>query len=150
MEIRDINSVTRWGIAAILGITLLAYSGHWWGKAVAHEKAELIAYKTEVMTLASEQQEAQKRNYSLEIRGTGIAVHDWHQSSIWRELEKKNNNFKSIYSSAPTDYDSDLSSREITRTINIRVAFQHSAGESVAYWPVPTFAIAPPKQPTDT
>ncbi|MCF5649266.1 DUF2875 domain-containing protein [Pseudomonas syringae] len=150
MEIRDINSVTRWGIAAILGITLLAYSGQWWGKAIAHEKAELVAYKTKVMTQASEQQEAQKRNYSLEIRGTGIAVHQWHQSSIWREFKKKNNNFKSIYSSAPRDYDSDLSSREITRTINTRVAFQHSAGESVAYWPVPTFAIAPPKQPTDT
>ncbi|MDU8500789.1 DUF2875 family protein [Pseudomonas syringae] len=150
MEIRDINSVTRWGIAAIWGITLLTYSGHWWGKAVAHEKAELVAYKTKVMTQASEQQETQKRNYSLEIRGTGIAIHQWHQSSIWRELEKKNNNFKSIYSSAPKDYDSDLSSREITRTINTRVAFQHSAGESVAYWPVPTFAIAPPKQPTDT
>ncbi|RMV04690.1 DUF2875 family protein, partial [Pseudomonas coronafaciens] len=25
-----------------------------------------------------------------------------------------------------------------------------SAGESVAYWPIPTFAIAPPKQPSDT
>ncbi|KPZ15212.1 DUF2875 family protein [Pseudomonas syringae group genomosp. 3] len=150
MEIRDINSVTRWGISAILGITILAYSGHWWGKAVAHEKAELAAYKTKVMTQASEQQEAQKRNYSLEIRGTGIAVHEWHQSSIWREIEKKKSNFESIYSSAPKDYDSDLSSREITVKINTRVAFQHSAGESVAYWPVPTFAIAPPKQPSDT
>nr|WP_283770762.1 DUF2875 family protein [Pseudomonas syringae] len=148
--LRDINSITRWGVAAVLGITLFAYSGHWWGKAVAHEKAELVAYKSKVMIQASEQQEAQKRNYSLEIRGTGIAVHQWHQSSIWREFKKKNNNFKSIYSSAPRDYDSDLSSREITRTINTRVAFQHSAGESVAYWPVPTFAIAPPKQPTDT
>ncbi|PBQ05440.1 hypothetical protein CCL23_21245, partial [Pseudomonas syringae] len=147
---RDINSITRWGVAAVLGITLFAYSGHWWGKAVAHEKAELVAYKSKVMIQASEQQEAQKRNYSLEIRGTGIAVHQWHQSSIWREFKKKNNNFKSIYSSAPRDYDSDLSSREITRTINTRVAFQHSAGESVAYWPVPTFAIAPTKQPTDT
>ncbi|GAO96691.1 hypothetical protein PSA5_28255 [Pseudomonas syringae pv. actinidiae] len=26
----------------------------------------------------------------------------------------------------------------------MRVAFQHSAGESVAYWPIPTFALGPP------
>ena len=149
MELRDINSVTRWGVAAVLGITLFAYSGHWWGKAVAHEKAELVAYKSKVMSQASEQQEAQKRNYSLEIRGTGITVHDWHQSSIWREIVAKNNNFVSIYPSSPEEYDSGLSSREITRSINTRVAFQHSAGESVAYWPVPTFAIAPPKQASD-
>ncbi|MDU8492167.1 hypothetical protein RYA07_28290, partial [Pseudomonas syringae pv. actinidiae] len=42
MELRDIHSVTRWGIAAILGTLLLIYSGHWWGKAVAHEKIELV------------------------------------------------------------------------------------------------------------
>lgn len=60
MELRDIHSVTRWGIAAIFGTVLLTYSGHWWGKAVAHEKAELAAYKTKVMTQASERQEAQK------------------------------------------------------------------------------------------
>jgi hypothetical protein len=43
-----------------------------------------------------------------------------------------------------------LSSREITKAINTRVAFKHSAGESVAYWPIPVFSIAPNKQPTDT
>ncbi|WP_179155771.1 type VI lipase adapter Tla3 domain-containing protein [Pseudomonas syringae] len=144
MELRDISSVTRWGIAAIFGAVLLTYSGHWWGKAVAHEKSELVAYKSKVAEQVSEQQATQKRNYSLEIRGVGIAVNDWHQSSIWREIAKKNSNFASIYSSSPKDYDSGLSSREITRDINMRVAFQHSAGESVAYWPIPTFALGPP------
>jgi hypothetical protein len=38
----------------------------------------------------------------------------------------------------------------ISRDIKIRVAFKHSAGESVAYWPIPVFSIAPPKQPSDT
>ncbi|MEE4919321.1 DUF2875 family protein [Pseudomonas alliivorans] len=149
MEFRDMNSVTRWGSAAIFGAVLLTYSGHWWGKAIAHEKAELVAYKANVLAQASEEQETQKRNYSLEIRGTGIAVHKWHQSSIWREIAKSANNFKSIYSSDPTEYAPGLSTRETIRKINTRVAFQHSAGESVAYWPIPTFAIAPPKQPSD-
>ena len=43
-----------------------------------------------------------------------------------------------------------MSSRKITRDINIRVAFKHSASGSVAYWPIPVFSIAPPKQPSDT
>ncbi|MCQ3032646.1 DUF2875 family protein [Pseudomonas syringae] len=149
MELRDMNSTRRWGIAAIFGTVLLTYSGHWWGKAIAHEKAELLGYKSKVAGQVSEQQAAQKRNYVLEIRGIGIAINDWHQSSIWREIVKKNSNSSSIYSSNPKDYDSGLSSRELTRSINTRVAFQHSAGESVAYWPVPTFAIAPPKQASD-
>ncbi|WP_080268105.1 type VI lipase adapter Tla3 domain-containing protein [Pseudomonas tremae] len=150
MEFREIHSVARWGVAGILGAVLLSYSGHWWGKAIADEKHELVAYKSKVEEQVSEQQATQKRNYSLEIRGVGIAVNDWHQSSVWREVVAKNNNLVSIYPSSPKEYDSGLSSRELTRSINTRVAFQHSAGESVAYWPIPTFAIAPPKQPSDT
>jgi len=144
MELRDLHSVTRLGIVAIFGTALLTYSGYWWGNAIAHEKSELAAYKFKVSEQAPAQQATQQRNYALEIRGVGIAVNDWHQSSIWREIAKKNNNFSSIYSKNPKDYDFGLSSRETTRDINIRVAFQHSAGESVAYWPIPVFALGPP------
>ncbi|WP_212627131.1 DUF2875 family protein [Pseudomonas sp. PP3] len=150
MELRDMNQVMRWGIAAIVGPILLVFTVHWWGKAVASERAELAAYKADFKAKIAERQATQVRTYALEIRGVGLAVDDWHQSSIWREIKKTNNNFTSIYSRDPKDYDSSLSSREITRNINIRVAFKHSAGESVAYWPIPVFSIAPPKQPSDT
>ncbi|MCQ2988707.1 DUF2875 family protein [Pseudomonas tremae] len=150
MEIRDIHSATRWGIATILGVVLLAYSGHWWGKAIAHEKAELATYKSNVAAKASEHQAVQKRTYALEMRGIGLAVGGWHQSSVWRKIKEKQNNFTSIYSQDPKDYTDYLLSRENTQRANTRAAFKHSAGESVAYWPIPTFAIAPPKQPSDT
>ncbi|WP_148283768.1 type VI lipase adapter Tla3 domain-containing protein, partial [Pseudomonas avellanae] len=144
MELRDIHSVTRWGIAGILGAVLLSYSGHWWGKAIANEKHELAAYKSEVIAKNAEQQATQARTYSLEIRGVGIAVNDWHQSSVWREIVKKNNNFSSIFPSQAKAYDPSLSSREATADINTRVAFQHAASPSVAYWPIPVFALGPP------
>ena len=144
MELRNMNPVMRWGIAAILGPLLLAFSVHWWGKAVASERAGLAAYKADVKAQIADRQVTQARTYALEIRGLGMAVDDWHQSSIWREIKKKNNNFTSIYSRDSRDYDSSLSSREITRNINIRVSFKHSAGESVAYWPIPVFAVGPP------
>lgn len=150
MESREISSVTRWGIVGVLGTVLLTFSGHWWGKAVAHEKTELADYKNQVMAQNTEQQATQKRTYSLEIRGVGIGIYHDHQSEIWEFIKKKNSNFVSIYSRDPKDYEASIDSREISRDIKTRVAFQHSAGASVAYWPIPTFAVAPPKQPSDT
>ncbi|VVO23923.1 hypothetical protein PS712_04461 [Pseudomonas fluorescens] len=148
-ELRGVDSVLRWGIASIFGTLTLIYSFHWIGKIEAYEEAELEAYKSKVMAERAEHVATQERTYAFEIRGTGLAVDNWHQSSIWREIKKTNSNFTSIYSRNPKDYDTSVSSREITQKINIRVAFKHSATDSVAYWPIPVFAIAPPKQPED-
>ncbi|PNB75140.1 hypothetical protein C1X64_05810 [Pseudomonas sp. GW456-E7] len=144
MELRVINPVLRWGIAAILGPLLLIFSAHWWGKAVASEKAGLAAYKANVIAQINEQQATQVRTYALEIRGVGLGIYQDHQSEIWQFIKKKNNNFASIYSRDPKDYTDSLDSRRISRDIKIRVAFKHSAGESVAYWPIPVFALGPP------
>ncbi len=146
----DMNPVMRWGIAAILGPILLIFTVHWWGKAVASEKAGIAAYKANVMAQIAEQKATQLRTYSLEIRGVGLGIHQDHQSEIWQFIKKKNDNFASIYSRDPKDYKASLRSRQNSRDIKIRVAFKHSAGESVAYWPIPVFSIAPPKQPSDT
>ncbi|WP_122829000.1 type VI lipase adapter Tla3 domain-containing protein, partial [Pseudomonas viridiflava] len=96
------------------------------------------------------QQATQQRTYSLEIRGVGLGIYHDGQSEIWDFIKKKNNNFSSIYSQKSEDYEASVDAREVSRDIKTRVAFQHSAGESVAYWPLPTFALAPPKQPSDT
>lgn len=144
MESRDVGVMIRQGIVGVFGVLILAYSGHWWGKALASEEKQLADYRSSVMGKQSEQMAEDARTYALEIRGSGLAVDDWHQSSIWREIEKKKNNFASIYSQDPNDYDPSLDSREITQSINIGVAFQHSASDSVAYWPIPVFALGPP------
>ncbi|MBI6644984.1 DUF2875 family protein [Pseudomonas synxantha] len=150
MESRDVGALISQGIAGVFGALVLAYSGHWWGKAVASEEKQLAEYRSSVMGKKAEQMAEQERTYSLEIRGSGLAVHRRHQSEIWHLIEKKKDNFASIYSKNPSDYNPSLDSREITQSINIRVAFKHSASDSVAYWPIPVFAIAPPKQPEDT
>ncbi|SDP51614.1 Protein of unknown function [Pseudomonas reinekei] len=144
MELRDMNKVLRWGIAAILGPLLLIFSVHWWGNAVASEKARLAAYKANVLAQIAEQQATQARTYALEIRGVGLGIYQDHQSEIWQFIKKKNDNFASIYSRDPKDYKASLRSRQNSRDIKIRVAFKHSAGESVAYWPIPVFALGPP------
>ena len=146
-ELIDMEAVMRWGVASILGVLVLAYTAHWWGKSVAYEKAELAAYKSKVMSDIAERSAAHERTYSLEIRGVGLAVQGWHQSSVWRKIGEKADNFASIYSRNPSDYRASLTSRLNTSEIATRAAFKYSAGESVAYWPIPVFAIAPPKQP---
>ncbi|MBD1106219.1 DUF2875 family protein [Pseudomonas amygdali pv. morsprunorum] len=89
MKLIDMGTVLRWSIAVALGTALLAYSGHWWGKAIAHERAEFVAYKTKIMAQASEQEATQKRTYALEIRGVGIGIYHDHQSEIWKLIKRR-------------------------------------------------------------
>lgn len=144
MEVRDMSQVLRRGVRAVLGTLLLGSSSLWWGHAVAHEKVELADYKNQVMVQNTEHNVTQKQADSLEIRGVGIGIYHDHQSEIWEFIKKKNNNAVSVFSSDPKDYDPSLDSREISADIKIRVAFKHSASESVAYWPIPVFALGPP------
>ncbi|WP_150704294.1 DUF2875 family protein, partial [Pseudomonas fluorescens] len=146
----DMSAVMLKGIASIFGALVLTYSGHWVGKAVAFEETELAAYKSKVMTERTEHIVTQERTYALEIRGVGLAVQGWYQSSVWQKIEKKADNFASIFSKDTQDYKASLTSRTNTNRLAVRAAFTHSASDSVAYWPIPVFAIAPPKQPEDT
>jgi len=147
---KEVGAAMRWGIVSVLGGLLLAYGGHWFIKQVLYEKEQLSAYRTKVINDATEQDAMTERTYSLEIRGVGLAIQGWHQSSVWRKIEEKSDNFTSIYSRNPTDYKASLTSRTNTSQIATRAAFKYSASESVAYWPIPVFTIAPPKQPEDT
>jgi len=148
-ELRDMGAVMRWGVASIFGTLALIYSCHWLGKAEAYQDAELEAYKTKIMAERAEQVAIQERTYALEIRGLGLAVQGWYQSSVWQQVEKKADNFASIFSKDVKDYKASLTSRENSSRLSTRAAFQYSASDSVAYWPIPVFAIAPPKQPED-
>ncbi|MDO7911489.1 DUF2875 family protein [Pseudomonas sp. 22-AL-CL-001] len=142
--LRDMKPVLAWGVAAIVGSLLLIFGIHWWGSALANEKAEIATYRNHVETKSAEQQAMQARTYALEIRGVGLAIHQDGQSKIWQFIKKKEDNFASIYSPNAKDYEPSLDTRRISRDIKIRIAFKNSAGESVAYWPIPVFALGPP------
>ncbi|EJM36675.1 Protein of unknown function (DUF2875) [Pseudomonas sp. GM33] len=143
-ELGDMNTAMLKGIASIFGALALIYSFHWLGKADAYQDAELQAYKTKVMAESTEQIATQERIYSLEIRGVGLAVQGWYQSSVWQKIEKKADNFASIFSKDTKGYKSSLLSRENSSRLGTRAAFKYSASDSVAYWPIPVFALGPP------
>jgi hypothetical protein len=137
------------GIAGIIAAVLLVFSGHWAGKVMAQDRANKQAQLDYMTGYLAEQDDIAKRTFSLEIKGTGLAVDIWHQSHVWKQIKEKNNNFSSIYSRDPKDYPATADSRRTGASLNIRAAATHSARDAVAYWPLPTFAIAPPKQPND-
>jgi hypothetical protein len=144
MVFRDIKPILAWGIAAIVGLLLMIFGIHWWGNTLANEKAEIASYRNQARVKSAERQAIQVRNYALEIRGVGLGIHRDGQSEIWQSIKKKSDNFASIYSRNAEDYDPSLDTREISADIKVRIAFENSAGESVAYWPIPVFALGPP------
>ena len=137
------------GLAAACGLAALFYGAVWGGKAVMQWVNPTPA-KAQTAPLTAEQIAERERTYALEIRGTGLAVDQDHQSTLWRLIKKTNDNFSSIFSLLADAYPYGADSRRIVAAINTKVSFRHSARDAVAYWPLPTFALGPPKQPTDT
>ena len=147
MTMRSVGLPTLAGLAAILGVVALLYGAVWSGKAVL-QWANPVAV-AQPAPLTTEQTAERERTYALEIRAAGLAVDENQQSGIWRLIQKKNDNFSSIHSQNAQDYPYNSGTRRDDAAINTRAAFRHSARDAVAYWPLPTFALGPHKQPKD-
>ncbi|SEJ81578.1 DUF2875 family protein [Pseudomonas sp. NFR16] len=149
MEITDMAQGIRQGVTGIVAFIVLAFIVHWAGKAIAQDRAEKQAEQEYTNGLLAAQQNKAHQAFSLEIKAAGLAIDENQQSTIWKMIRKKNNNFESIHSNNPQDYPATADSRYNGARINVRAAARHSARDAVAYWPLPTFAIAPPRQPDD-
>ena len=141
---RDLKPLLALGVSTAIGIVALVFSIHWWLNALASEKAKQAAYRRELLAALAEQKSAPAHTFALEIRGAGVAIHRDAQTRIWKFIKDKNNNFSSIYSRNAKDYPDSIMTRRNSSNIKVRLSFKHSAQESVAYWPLPTFALGPP------
>jgi hypothetical protein len=137
------------GVAGISITLLIVYFIHSMFNLHAFERKRSAADKAYLLAVTEEQKADAERTYALEIRGVGVAIDVWHQSSIWKKIKQKNNNFTSIYSQRAEDYDASLTSRESDAAINTRAAFRGAASEAVKIWPLPAFALGPPTQRED-
>lgn len=149
MTFKNLAPATLVGLAAACGLAALLYGAVWGGKALM-QWATPADVKAQPVPLTAEQIAERERTYALEIRGAGLAVDQDHQSALWRLIKKKNDNFSSIFSSDAEAYPYAADSRRTVAAINTKVSFRHSARDAVAYWPLPTFALGPPKQPQNT
>ncbi|RAU39514.1 MULTISPECIES: DUF2875 family protein [unclassified Pseudomonas] len=148
-EITGLMKGTLQGTAAIVALLGVVFSLHWTGKAIAQgldakDTRQLEHYQQQI-----EEADRARRTFSLEIKAAGLAIDKHQQSTLWKKIKQKNDNFASIYSQDPKDYSNSADRRWTDADINIRAAARHSARDAVAYWPVPSFALAPPKQPND-
>lgn len=149
MEITDMAQGIRQGITGIVAFMLVVFSFHWAGIAIAQDRAEKQGETQNKNDLLAAQENKTRRTFSLEIKAAGLAIDENQQSTIWKMIRKKKSNFESIHSRDPKSYPDTADERRTTAAINIRAAARHSARDVVAYWPLPTFAIAPPRQPDD-
>jgi len=141
MTMRNIAPPTLAGLAGIFGVMALLYGAVWGTKAVM-QWANPVAV-AQPAPLTAEQIAERERTYALEIRAAGLAIDENQQSGIWRLIQKKKDNFSSIYSQNAADYPYNAGTRRDNAAINIRASFRHSARDAVAYWPLPTFALKP-------
>lgn len=140
MELKDLADSYGKISALIMGVGLFVFSSHWAGN----------AYAQDIATPSEQNRLDDGRVDWLEIRGAGVGVSEWHQTDLWKKIKKQNDNTQSIFSRRPEDYPSTLEYRHSVSQYAVRATFQHSAKYAVAYWPVPTFASAPPKRPEMT
>jgi hypothetical protein len=133
-EFKDMWYIIRGTVTAPL-LAIIFFCLHSEVKAWQHNTTSAQVAKLQVVD---------QREFSLEIRAAGLAIDEHQQSTIWKMIKKKNDNFASIFSQDPKDYPETAHSRSITADINMRASFRHSARDAVAYWPVPTFALMPP------
>ncbi|MGH8052596.1 MAG: type VI lipase adapter Tla3 domain-containing protein [Stenotrophomonas sp.] len=130
-----------WGIGGISVLVALVFGGHWGLKALSRQSGEAPSAVAGNTPLHEQQDES---TWSLELRGVGFAPGPHHQVSVWKKIQEKRDNFASIYSQDPNDYPDSAQSRQVYAGTRTGSAFRYAAGDAVAYWPIPTFAIEPP------
>jgi hypothetical protein len=139
-DLANMYSAIRLGAFGIFIAAAAAFGVHWGGKAALAAKNSSVA----VAPPTQEEINAEKPILSLEIRGIGLAIDRWHQTSLWRLIKEKKSNVTSIYPTAPEKYRDSASSRGDDSTIASGSAFGYAAGEATAYWPLPVFVLGPP------
>lgn len=142
MEVSSMRIAIFRGLGGIGVLTALAFGGHWGFKVISGRSAALPAT---VAAHASAQSPEDERTWSLELRGVGIAPGANHQSVVWNKIQaERQDKFASIYSQDPGDYPDSADSRQVYAGTRTGSAFRYAASDSVAYWPIPTFAVDPP------
>jgi hypothetical protein len=86
----------------------------------------------------------------LEVRSLGLVVNRSADEEIWRQIEKKADNFASILSDNPDDY-ADSADVRLSRYAQAGgFVFREAAARAVEYWPIPVIIWGPPKDPTNS
>lgn len=89
--------------------------------------------------------EAEKAHtrFTLEVRGLGITVDRFRQGTIWQRIDKVNNQFQSILSQDPNNYEWGASTRSRYYGIREGDAFEAALSWWGERWTIPTLVASP-------
>ncbi|RDY65075.1 type VI lipase adapter Tla3 domain-containing protein, partial [Xanthomonas oryzae] len=139
----------RNGVLAITALVGLAFGGHWLWKvrsAVAKDPAAMASAQATTAAAATPRGRmlaGEGERYVLEVRGLGLAVDRYYQEDTWRLFKDKDDNYLSVLSKDPKDYDPNT--RIGDATIAANASFGYAAKNAVERWPLPVIIIGPPK-----
>ncbi|AKO04646.1 type VI lipase adapter Tla3 domain-containing protein [Xanthomonas oryzae pv. oryzicola] len=149
VEDSGLGNDIRNGVLAITALVGLAFGGHWLWKvrsAVAKDPAAMAstqATTAAAATLHGRMLAGEGERYVLEVRGLGLAVDRYYQEDTWRLFKEKDDNYLSVLSKDPKDYDPNT--RIGDATIAANASFGYAAKKAVERWPLPVIIIGPPK-----
>ncbi|AJQ88608.1 hypothetical protein BE73_17305 [Xanthomonas oryzae pv. oryzicola] len=142
----------RNGVLAITALVGVAFGGHWLWKvrsAVTKEPVTMASTQatTAAATLHGRMLAGEGERYVLEVRGLGLAVDRYYQEDTWRLFKEKDDNYLSVLSKDPKDYDPNT--RIGDATIAANASFGYAAKNAVERWPLPVIILGPPTMIND-
>ncbi|QGH66201.1 DUF2875 domain-containing protein [Xanthomonas oryzae pv. oryzicola] len=149
VEDSGLGNDIRNGVLAITALVGLAFGGHWLWKvrsAVAKDPAAMASAQATTAAAATPRGRmlaGEGERYVLEVRGLGLAVDRYYQEDTWRLFKDKDDNYLSVLSKDPKDYDPNT--RIGDATIAANASFGYAAKKAVERWPLPVIIIGPPK-----
>ncbi|MGS0540034.1 type VI lipase adapter Tla3 domain-containing protein [Xanthomonas oryzae] len=153
VEDSGLGNDIRNGVLAITALVGLAFGGHWLWKvrsAVAKEPAAMASAQATTAAAATPHGRmlaGEGERYVLEVRGLGLAVDRYYQEDTWRLFKEKDDNYLSVLSKDPKDYDPNT--RIGDATIAANASFGYAAKNVVERWPLPVIILGPPTMIND-
>ncbi|MGS0603837.1 DUF2875 family protein [Xanthomonas oryzae pv. oryzicola] len=148
VEDSGLGNDIRNGVLAITALVGLAFGGHWLWKvrsAVSKEPAAMASAQATAAAAATPHGRmlaGEGERYVLEVRGLGLAVDRYYQEDTWRLFKDKDDNYLSVLSKDPKDYDPNT--RIGSASMAASAAFGYAAKQAVERWPLPVIIIGPP------
>ncbi|MGS0579700.1 type VI lipase adapter Tla3 domain-containing protein [Xanthomonas oryzae pv. oryzicola] len=147
VEDSGLGNDIRNGVLAITALVGVAFGGHWLWKvrsAVTKEPVTMASTQatTAAATLHGRMLAGEGERYVLEVRGLGLAVDRYYQEDTWRLFKDKDDNYLSVLSKDPKDYDPNT--RIGDGEMAASAAFGYAAKAAVERWPLPVIALGPP------
>ncbi|OLK02295.1 hypothetical protein IXO222_02325, partial [Xanthomonas oryzae pv. oryzae] len=147
VEDSGLGNDIRNGVLAITALVGLAFGGHWLWKvrsAVAKDPVTMASAQATAAaaTPHGRMLAGEGERYVLEVRGLGLAVDRYYQEDTWRLFKDKDDNYLSVLSKDPKDYDPNT--RIGSASMAASAAFGYAAKQAVERWPLPVIILGPP------